>query len=472
MRAIAGLAVLLIGVSALGYWGASRNAPLIEQKVLARAQGVSARGVHPLVLKVSGRDIEAKGFADSDMQRHEVLAALDRIPGRRDIRAQIDVLPIAAPYILEISKTSQDAPLIATGNAPSEAMASSVGLGGQGLNLATGAPEGWADLVKSAIGALSLLKEGTALLRDDKLQVVGTAQTPREQALAQAILAQAGAGADIEVADDGKPVAWQLSFDPVQGAEVTGKLPKGWEPSALASALGLKHLAGAPLVATKGEAFSPSSLKGLAPWLAQVESLQLNWSERATSALASVQGGVEVEGLKDALEGAGFSSEIKVITPIAEAGESRINAASGAQEYFMGGYWLVDPKVEVSLAGCQTAADNVLKDRTINFITSSSDLDASAVGVINDLARFMRACAQSAGMKVEIGGHTDNTGDATANLELSARRAEVVRRELISRGVTADVLSARGYGMGQPIADNSTEEGRAINRRTTILWSN
>ena len=281
-----------------------------------------------------------------------------------------------------------------------------------------------------------------------------------------------GSQSDIEVADDGKPVAWQLTFTAAEGANVTGKLPFGLDPSGLAAALKLPKLSGTPLVATKGNAFAPNGLQALAPWLSKVESLALSWSEEAKIALAEVQAGTEVQGLETALKAAGFTPEINVIKPQGQQGMQRVNAASGAQERFMGGYWLVDPEVEISLAGCQNAADSVLKDRTINFISGSSDLDGSALSVINDLARYMRACAETSGLRVEIGGHTDDSGDALANLDLSARRAEAVRRELISRGVSANGITARGYGKDRPIADNSSEAGRAKNRRTSIVWSN
>ena len=70
-----------------------------------------------------------------------------------------------------------------------------------------------------------------------------------------------------------------------------------------------------------------------------------------------------------------------------------------------------------------------------------------------------------AGTRVEIGGHTDNTGDAAANLKLSEDRANAVRTKLVDLGVPADLLTSKGYGDTKPVADNSTDDGRAKNRR-------
>jgi K(+)-stimulated pyrophosphate-energized sodium pump len=68
----------------------------------------------------------------------------------------------------------------------------------------------------------------------------------------------------------------------------------------------------------------------------------------------------------------------------------------------------------------------------------------------------------------EVAGHTDNTGDAAANLTLSQQRAEAVVAELVKDGIDAARLRARGYGQTRPIGDNDTEEGRAQNRRTEL----
>jgi OOP family OmpA-OmpF porin len=68
--------------------------------------------------------------------------------------------------------------------------------------------------------------------------------------------------------------------------------------------------------------------------------------------------------------------------------------------------------------------------------------------------------------KLRIEGHTDNVGQADANMELSGQRALTVKRWLVEHGIAKDRLIATGFGMTKPIADNSTEEGRAQNRRT------
>jgi OOP family OmpA-OmpF porin len=71
-------------------------------------------------------------------------------------------------------------------------------------------------------------------------------------------------------------------------------------------------------------------------------------------------------------------------------------------------------------------------------------------------------------LKVELQGHTDSTGPADYNLKLSDRRAASVREYLISKGVSEDRLTSKGYGLTQPIDTNKTKEGRAHNRRVVM----
>ena len=67
-----------------------------------------------------------------------------------------------------------------------------------------------------------------------------------------------------------------------------------------------------------------------------------------------------------------------------------------------------------------------------------------------------------------IEGHTDNTGDNAYNLELSQKRAEAVKKYLTEHGIDPVRLTPKGYGDAQPIADNSTPQGRAMNRRVEV----
>jgi outer membrane protein OmpA-like peptidoglycan-associated protein/opacity protein-like surface antigen len=110
----------------------------------------------------------------------------------------------------------------------------------------------------------------------------------------------------------------------------------------------------------------------------------------------------------------------------------------------------------------ERAADFVLDG--VAFASGSSVLTADARLQLEEVAAWL---AGEPG-PVEIRGHTDASGEAEANRDLSVRRAESVRQALIQLGLPAARLTAVGYGEEAPIADNGTPEGRASNRRVEV----
>ncbi|MBK6284794.1 MAG: PD40 domain-containing protein [Draconibacterium sp.] len=85
-----------------------------------------------------------------------------------------------------------------------------------------------------------------------------------------------------------------------------------------------------------------------------------------------------------------------------------------------------------------------------------------------ELAKLIAFLNKNNALEVEIQGHTDNTGRPESNLELSELRAKSVVEYLISNGISASRLKSKGKGETTPVAPNNTEEGRMLNRRTTV----
>jgi outer membrane protein OmpA-like peptidoglycan-associated protein len=102
----------------------------------------------------------------------------------------------------------------------------------------------------------------------------------------------------------------------------------------------------------------------------------------------------------------------------------------------------------------------------VKFRYDSSELTEESRAILDQVAAVLRK--QTTHTLHEVAGHTDSQGDPAYNLKLSQRRAETVRQYLISRGVDARHLKARGYGGVQPIADNSTWAGLVSNRRVEL----
>ncbi len=101
-----------------------------------------------------------------------------------------------------------------------------------------------------------------------------------------------------------------------------------------------------------------------------------------------------------------------------------------------------------------------------NFAVGSARLTAAGRAAVDEVIEQLRGFDRV--KSIIITGHTDSTGSAASNQKLSERRAAAVRDYMISRGVNPALLTAIGAGEDQPIADNSTKEGRAMNRRVEI----
>ena len=104
----------------------------------------------------------------------------------------------------------------------------------------------------------------------------------------------------------------------------------------------------------------------------------------------------------------------------------------------------------------------------IFFETAKAELKTESFPELDRVIIFLQ---DNPKMKIEIAGHTDNIGGASANKKLSAQRAKAVVKYVVMKGVDEDRISFKGYGSTKPEADNSTELGRSLNRRVefTIL---
>ncbi|MFV5642697.1 OmpA family protein [Acinetobacter oleivorans] len=134
-----------------------------------------------------------------------------------------------------------------------------------------------------------------------------------------------------------------------------------------------------------------------------------------------------------------------------------------------------EQSVSNSLTASQTALGSIdpnnvdvnalvkaLNLQIINFASGSSDIPADNKAILDQAATLLNKVTS---VKLNVGGHTDSTGNAAANKALSQRRAQAVVDYLKSKGVDASKLVAEGHGSDQPVAENTTEEGRFKNRR-------
>ena len=134
----------------------------------------------------------------------------------------------------------------------------------------------------------------------------------------------------------------------------------------------------------------------------------------------------------------------------------------------------INEKGPASNFGCPVISEEIIKKvnvaaQNIFFSTGSSKLLAKSFPKLNDVVTILN---QNPTYKVNIDGHTDNTGKADKNQVLSEARAASVKAYLVSKGVAESRLTSTGFGQDKPVADNKTAAGRGKNRRVEMALRN
>jgi outer membrane protein OmpA-like peptidoglycan-associated protein/tetratricopeptide (TPR) repeat protein len=119
--------------------------------------------------------------------------------------------------------------------------------------------------------------------------------------------------------------------------------------------------------------------------------------------------------------------------------------------------------VNIPLQPIEAGASIVLKN--IFFGNNKFELEPGSISELDKLVMLMK---ENPRLKAEISGHTDHVGKKQDNLALSLNRAKSVTAYLVSKGIDAARLAAKGFGDSKPIAPNSTEQGKSLNRRTEL----
>lgn len=126
----------------------------------------------------------------------------------------------------------------------------------------------------------------------------------------------------------------------------------------------------------------------------------------------------------------------------------------------------VEPLVKAPLEVLKLEIGKEYKLNDINFGSNSYSLNAASKGVIDEFIIYLK---ENPELKADIQGHTDNVGNTTDNKNLSRNRAKTVYDYVVEKGISPSRLKFHGYGETRPISENSTEEGRAKNRRTVFV---
>ena len=184
----------------------------------------------------------------------------------------------------------------------------------------------------------------------------------------------------------------------------------------------------------------------------------------------------------------GTEANIKVGDTLNVYREKKVSAAWEPGHIFIGIMIIVESQEEISVgnfslnptirkkpsAKYKTAlkgdivAPRLVLDTKVLFEVQRADLKPAAKQAIQEVSEYLSMFTPD---KVLVEGHTDTDGDADFNQDLSERRAEAVRRLLVNsyNFDRPELVESRGFGEDRPIADNSTPEGKARNRRVEII---
>jgi outer membrane protein OmpA-like peptidoglycan-associated protein len=124
-------------------------------------------------------------------------------------------------------------------------------------------------------------------------------------------------------------------------------------------------------------------------------------------------------------------------------------------------------------SGCPVIKQEIVEKvnyaaKKIFFSVGSDKLLPASFNSLNEVARILKS---NPTLQLSVEGHSDNVGKPASNLNLSQKRAEAVKNYLVQNGIEANRLEAKGFGQEKPVADNSTPEGRAANRRVELKLS-
>lgn len=349
--------------------------------------------------------------------------------------------PVADPFIWVAERHGSD--IVFSGFAPSAAAREAVyrlaathfpaaEISGE-LEIARGAPpeDAWLSAAATSLQALTRLEDGAAQATDSRFDVSGRAADEKQ-------------AQSVRVLMDSLPAGLSGS------ARVTAPAPKPRPDEQPAN----EETPAAPDEATKTETDAASEpAQDVAPDDAPEESAEEPAAEATAEEKAEETAG-EPPVAEVAPSGPAPAEESEPSPDPEEAAPVASTEAAPEPEPEP-----VDPAV---LAECRTRLERIIVGLQVSFDSQGTAIEAESQERLLEFATSLMICPY---FDIQVSGHTDSTGGETQNRRLSRQRAESVAAFLRSLGVDGERLSTRGAGSSDPLADNSTPEGRALNRR-------
>lgn len=420
-------------------------------------------------ISVRAGAVDITAIADSAAEKRSLETELQKM-APRNVEATITITaprPVVTPFTVRFSLDDDgprfDACVAETPAERDQILAAARDLGFDdtaNCPIAIGAPApSWTGIVSRAIGTLGALGGGTLTVTDTDLHITAPQGTDpdlydKEINTLQASLPPLYAlEAELPAppAPEGEEEAIVISF--------TGTL----SPEGLAQ---LRGMVGDDLMKLTAENYAAARFgRSNVSMRTQVEpSVPSGWNVRVLTAIEALSrlknGVVTVEPDSIALRGTTSDPEASTAIPalfIEKFGQEE--SFDIALEYIEE---LAPENTGPTPEECLVAIRDITDETKILFDPGSATLTAETRPVIDDIAKVLRDCPE---LPMEVAGYTDSQGREVMNQQLSQDRAEAVLTALRGRRVLTGSFRAIGYGEENPIADNSTEEGREANRR-------
>lgn len=197
--------------------------------------------------------------------------------------------------------------------------------------------------------------------------------------------------------------------------------------------------------------------------LIETSGMPEGWSDQlrlGMTALAGLKSGkLDITSKYLSLVGSAQTGQAK------EAAERQIEAMATSQQRVRLDVAVLSAN-SVDATACQSSLDRLLESKTIQFKLGSDVISVDSYPLLEELADAIARCDN---VNVEVQGHTDSSGDVQVNQRLSELRAQSVVNYLVDEGIRIDKLNSVGLGSTQPVGDNNTARGRALNRRIEFV---
>jgi OOP family OmpA-OmpF porin len=350
-----------------------------------------------------------------------------------------------------------------------------IDLSGGVTNDGDGDPEQWDRALDALTIILPRLHRGEVRIAAQRVVVSGSLKPGfNAESTRAAIRLALGVAWEVEIAIEEAPPPAAIRFEKAaSGIEINGILSAGVDPPEALSLLGGSQVSGM----TSGGGGDAAAWNMVLARLGELAAIYADATGSVATGVVEIEGtllpGYEAGGLGEWLGqqlGEDWQVSLAGHEIPARDGDIRRDLATGGAERMRRGHWLSVFDFEPDPEACADQAAVAHSAGDVTFVIGKSQVDAETQPFLDQLAGVAIRCLNDGGLRLEIGGHTDDIGDDADNLALSQRRAMAVLLELMDRGVRASSMIAIGHGETRPLADNTPGDGRAKNRRISFDW--